>query len=120
MPMGRREFLAATGAAALAGCAGTPGGEGGLIPIVDTHQHLWDLDRFRLPWLSGRGPLAKNHLPSDYLEAFRGTPIAPIKPRVDMEFPTTDQVINFSDAVLVIDAFRGLSYPYAPGADPCP
>jgi L-fuconolactonase len=43
-----------------------------MIPIVDPHQHLWDLGRFRLPWLAGGGPLAKNHLMSDYFQATEG------------------------------------------------
>ena len=43
-----------------------------MIPIVDTHQHLWDLDKFDLPWLSGGGPLAKSHLMEEYLEAAQG------------------------------------------------
>lgn len=43
------------------------------LPIVDTHQHLWDLSRFRLPWLHGQGePLGKSHLPSDYARAAAG------------------------------------------------
>lgn len=43
------------------------------LPIIDTHQHLWDLERFRLPWLTNAGePLGKSHLPSDYAEATRG------------------------------------------------
>ena len=37
-----------------------------MIPIVDTHQHLWDLSQFHLPWLDGGGPLAKRHNPDDY------------------------------------------------------
>jgi predicted TIM-barrel fold metal-dependent hydrolase len=42
-------------------------------PIVDTHQHLWDLSKFRLPWLDGAGePLAKSHLMSDYLRETDG------------------------------------------------
>ena len=45
-----------------------------MIPIVDTHQHLWDLAQFALPWLEGEGmePLRKNHLMSDYLAAGSG------------------------------------------------
>jgi L-fuconolactonase len=41
-------------------------------PIIDTHQHLWDLSKFDLPWLSGGGPIAKDHLMSDYLVAAEG------------------------------------------------
>ena len=47
-------------------------GRKGMIPILDTHQHLWDLDKFQLPWLSGGGPLATSHVMSDYLKAAEG------------------------------------------------
>jgi L-fuconolactonase len=44
--------------------------------LIDTHQHLWDLSRFDLPWTKGAGlPLERNHLPSDYDTAIRGTGI---------------------------------------------
>jgi predicted TIM-barrel fold metal-dependent hydrolase len=40
-----------------------------MFPIIDTHQHLWDLRRFRLPWLKGNPHLDRSFLMSDYLEA---------------------------------------------------
>jgi predicted TIM-barrel fold metal-dependent hydrolase len=43
-----------------------------MIPIIDTHQHLWDLRKFSLPWLAGGGALAKDHLMSDYLKEAEG------------------------------------------------
>src|SRR5439155_2788701 len=42
------------------------------LPIVDTHQHLWDLSKFRLPWVKPGTPLARSFLMSDYLEATAG------------------------------------------------
>lgn len=45
------------------------------VPIVDTHVHLWDLDRFHLPWLEAGGPLDRNYLPDDYMEAAEGLDI---------------------------------------------
>jgi predicted TIM-barrel fold metal-dependent hydrolase len=42
------------------------------IPIIDTHQHLWDLSRFRLPWHKPGSPLARSFLMSDYLKATEG------------------------------------------------
>ncbi|MCW3051489.1 MAG: Amidohydrolase [Chthonomonadales bacterium] len=41
-------------------------------PIVDTHQHLWDLTQLHLPWLDGGGPLAKSHTPEDYQRESEG------------------------------------------------
>ena len=41
-------------------------------PIIDTHQHLWDLNRLRLPWLTGAPALQRSHLTSDYLAATAG------------------------------------------------
>jgi predicted TIM-barrel fold metal-dependent hydrolase len=41
-------------------------------PIVDTHQHLWDLARFRLRWLQGAPKLNKSFLMQDYVQATAG------------------------------------------------
>jgi L-fuconolactonase len=42
------------------------------IPIVDTHQHLWDLSRFKLPWLKGAPKLDRSFLMNDYRKATEG------------------------------------------------
>jgi predicted TIM-barrel fold metal-dependent hydrolase len=66
--MDRRQFLAASVATATATAAAVHGDEGdeSIFPIVDTHQHLWDLDRFRLPWLKKVPALSRNYQPEDY------------------------------------------------------
>jgi predicted TIM-barrel fold metal-dependent hydrolase len=43
-----------------------------MIPIIDTHQHLWDLTRFRLPWQKDNPKLARSFVMRDYLEATAG------------------------------------------------
>lgn len=42
------------------------------LPIVDTHQHLWDLSKLRLSWLKGRDALNRSHVMKDYLKATAG------------------------------------------------
>lgn len=37
-----------------------------MIPIVDTHQHLWDLEQFQLPWVDDMPALKKSFVSSDY------------------------------------------------------
>jgi L-fuconolactonase len=51
---------------------GTRMASGSGIPIVDTHQHLWDLKKFKLPWLGGLPKLAKDFVMKDYFEATSG------------------------------------------------
>jgi L-fuconolactonase len=46
--------------------------KGPSIPIVDTHQHLWDLSRFRLPWLKGDAKLDRSFVMDDYRKATEG------------------------------------------------
>lgn len=76
--MNRREFLVAS--------AATTGGfhlqlaaqqkEKPMFPIVDTHQHLWDLDKFKLAWFDPNSPegmiLGQSFTPKEYAEATRG------------------------------------------------
>jgi predicted TIM-barrel fold metal-dependent hydrolase len=82
-PIDRRQFLAH--AAALCATAPASGlaqaqsesrsrskGIHDMIPIVDTHQHLWDLAIFRLPWQKDNPKLAQSFLMRDYLEATAG------------------------------------------------
>lgn len=42
------------------------------IPIVDTHQHLWDVDKFKLAWLTPESPLNRCFLPADYAKEAEG------------------------------------------------
>jgi predicted TIM-barrel fold metal-dependent hydrolase len=42
------------------------------MQIVDTHQHLWDLDLFRYPWLSSLPQLNRSFRMADYLDATTG------------------------------------------------
>lgn len=43
------------------------------LPIIDTHQHLWDLTKFQPPWLSGAPEiLSRSYVTEDYLEATSG------------------------------------------------
>jgi L-fuconolactonase len=39
------------------------------IAVVDTHQHLWDIDKFHLPWLETAGVLRRSFVAKDYREA---------------------------------------------------
>lgn len=45
------------------------------LPIVDTHVHLWDLDRLAYPWLEGLPRLHQTHGLEDYDEAVGDAPI---------------------------------------------
>ena len=72
--MDRRTFLKGASAVALA----TPVGlysclQKQAVPIIDTHQHLWDLSQFPLSWVSP--PLDKSYMMSDYHLAIKGTGI---------------------------------------------
>jgi predicted TIM-barrel fold metal-dependent hydrolase len=44
-------------------------------PIVDCHQHLWDLTKFTLPWIQPGTLLARSYVMKDYLAATEGTGI---------------------------------------------
>src|SRR3954469_14700962 len=71
----RRQVLCAGGAAAVAGLLSMRARAAADLPepIIDTHQHLWDLKRFRLPWLDGAGDvLNRTHTMDDYLRAAEG------------------------------------------------
>ena len=42
------------------------------LPIIDCHQHLWDLSKFKLRWLDSAEQLNRSYLTKDYLEASSG------------------------------------------------
>lgn len=55
----------------------TPSPEKGIpslekTPIVDTHLHLWDLKKLRVPWLRQGDPLCRDHLMDEYLREAQG------------------------------------------------
>ncbi len=81
MTFTRREFLQTTTATTVAATLSTIDNrtEAAVrrLPIIDTHQHLWDLDLFQPPWLAGAPEvLARSYVTSDYKKATRGVNLA--------------------------------------------
>src|SRR3990172_3632336 len=87
--LARREFLkrslsaavtfpAATGSAEQSAVGAQPpsNSDRPMFKVVDTHQHLWDLKKFRLPWTANNPALARDFTMRDYLAATAGIPIA--------------------------------------------
>ena len=117
----RREFLLTAGAAAAACVATVCDAEQLTPPIVDTHQHLWDLKRFRLPWLDHAGEkLNRNHLMEDYVKACEGLNVVKA---VYMEV-AVEAKQRTDEAAYVLDLCRRKSGPTvaaviggSPGAD---
>ncbi len=79
------------------------------LPIVDTHQHLWDLSKFRLPWTDGAPTLKKNFLMADYLQAVDGLNVTQT---VYMEVDV-DPAQQSAEADYVIDLCRRDDNPMA-------
>jgi len=110
--MQRRDFLKQTAAAATA-LAVTESVRAAQQeqpqPIIDTHVHLWDLTRFRLPWITKDSPLARSYVMKDYQTATQGLNVVKgVYMEVDVE---VKQQKDEGDYVLDICPARR----YAPG-----
>ncbi|MCH2200840.1 MAG: amidohydrolase family protein [Fuerstiella sp.] len=80
----RRDFLSQSTsavAASVIGAASLSRTEGApttiqSLPIIDTHQHLWDLRQFHLPWMDPNSeelePIRHTFLMPDYIEHTKG------------------------------------------------
>ena len=68
------------------------------LPIIDTHQHLWNLAELRLPWLKSVPKLNHEATPADYQKATEGLNIVgAIYMEVDV---APEQQIKEADAIL--------------------
>jgi predicted TIM-barrel fold metal-dependent hydrolase len=77
MQLTRRQILQQGAGAAMLATAvrvfGEVAVEESSLPIIDTHQHLWDIKRFRLPWIGANDRvLNRTYSMADYLKAARG------------------------------------------------
>jgi predicted TIM-barrel fold metal-dependent hydrolase len=73
----RREFIGLTAAAAVGTVATRASFVHATQPIIDPHFHIWDLKRFRLPWLDGAGPVLKRTFTlDDYRAAIAGLDVS--------------------------------------------
>ena len=111
--MNRRQFIATTSAAvASAGCASLKQHPEKPIPIVDTHQHLWHLDRFKLNWLDEAPAVLKRSFRlNDYLAATKGLNIVKA---IYLEVDVIPEQHN-DEAKFVTEISRNPKYPTVAG-----
>lgn len=82
----RRDFVTASTAALAASAltstsellAGDQKVDQSTLPVCDTHLHLWDLSKFKLPWLTGDAvqKINRSFVMSDYLAASQGSHVS--------------------------------------------
>jgi len=102
MKFSRRHFL--QGSTAVAMSFTTHAAESELTPIIDTHQHLWDLDKFVLPWIAGDTEptvLKRSYITKDFLAATKGLNVVKavymeVDVREDLQVKEAEHVIALS------------------------
>ena len=71
-----------------------------MLPLIDTHQHLWELDQLRLPWLDGFAPLRRDYPMEAYLQAAQNQNVAKtIYMEVDVAPDQKDREVELVSAV---------------------
>ncbi|MFM2094454.1 MAG: hypothetical protein RIS70_1578 [Planctomycetota bacterium] len=69
--------------------------ENGML-IIDTHQHLWNLDQLRLPWLKGAPEVLRHHFgPKEYAQAVAGLNVKAIYMEVDVDTGDHDKEADY-------------------------
>ncbi|WP_165250849.1 amidohydrolase family protein [Paludisphaera soli] len=99
----RREFLGWSAVACLA--SGASASE----PVVDSHVHIWDLDKLQPPWLAGSGELNRNARVREYREAAAGIDVVKA---VYLEIDAAPSQFQ-DEARLAIELCRDPSNPFA-------
>lgn len=102
MPLSRRQFLYAATAAAMAPALLRAADPPDSPLIIDTHQHLWDLSKFKLPWLDNAPEVYRHsYRPEEYADATKGLNIRAVYMEVDVD-PTQRP----TEAQYIIDICR--------------
>ncbi len=107
MDLSRRRFLntsTASGAALAISGFTSVAAETDLLPIIDTHQHLWDLDKFTLPWIAGDSEpavLKRSYVTKDFVAATKGLNVVKavymeVDVREDLQVNEAEHVIALS------------------------
>jgi predicted TIM-barrel fold metal-dependent hydrolase len=68
--MDRREFLAASAVAVAGPLPAAPSRP--MLPVIDTHQHLWNPGKIKLSWLTPGHELDRTFGPAEYADATAG------------------------------------------------
>ena len=77
------------------------------LPIVDCHQHLWDLSKFKLPWIEAGSLMAKSYVEEDYLKQAAGLNVVKaVYMEVDVAADQKTKEANY-----VIDICKSGKYP---------
>ena len=104
----RRSFLAQSAVAAVALASWeAPVEAADSIPLIDTHQHLWDNKIIRPPWLGEAPQIAQPHTMELYLKEARGLGIVKTV-YMEVDAAESDQV---KEAELVIATCKGKKTP---------
>jgi predicted TIM-barrel fold metal-dependent hydrolase len=70
-----------------------------MLPIIDTHQHLWDLSKFQTSWMTPGHPLEQSFTPKEYAEAIAGLNVVKsvymeVDVRVDLQQAEVDYIVG--------------------------
>lgn len=90
------------------------------MQIVDTHQHLWDLDLFGFEWCKGRPGLDRSFRIADYLEASAGLGISKsvfVEADVDQPFMLDEANYALELASRADNPIAGVVAAVRPGAE---